>query len=225
MASIDSCLTMMKERPEEIFGGAVMYKQIILAQSESWKRLHVLSQAVVQDPCKVLVSTAGTHMTGKELYDILLENYHIQPEMAGENEVLFILTGMDTEDGLEALLWSLAAVEKFLADGTFQAHGEKPVFPRTERPAVACRIADAWDAAAVSVPLGDAAGRISAEMVVPYPPGTPLLVPGERIDGDMCSRLQAMTAAGYRVRGLKKQEDGLFLRVVDADGLEIRDRG
>ena len=207
MASIDSCLTRMKERPEELFGGAVMYKQIILAQSADWKHLMILSGKTVQDPCKVVVSTARTHMTGRELYDILMENYHIQPEMAGENEVVFILTGMDTEDGLEALLWSLAAVEGFLADGTFTGQGSKPAFPEIQQPEVVSRIADVWDAPSESVTLGNAAGRVCAELIVPYPPGTPLLVPGERIDDKMAGRLRALTAAGYRVRGVGKDSD------------------
>ena len=198
-----------------LFGGPVLYKQLILETGREWKHLHLLSRDIVQDPCKVVVSTASTHMTGKELYDILLENYHIQPEMAGENEVVFILTGMDTEEGLEALLWSLAAVEGFLADGTFQGQNPKIVFPQTTHPETCCGIREAWDDASESLSLAECAGRICAEPVIPYPPGTPLLVPGERIDETMCGRLQALAGAGYRVRGMDRKDGELQLSVME----------
>jgi len=213
MASIDSCLTMIREKPEMLFGGPVLYKQLILETGRDWKYLHLLSRELVQDPCKVVVSTASTHMTGKELYDILLENYHLQPEMAGENEVLFILTGMDTEEGLEALLWSLTAIEGFLADGTFRGEKQKTVFPVTERPERGRGIREAWDGAAVKRPLAECVGEIAAEPVIPYPPGTPLLVPGERIGEDMAARLNALLAAGYHVRGVDRIDGEYRLNV------------
>ncbi|MCR5094929.1 MAG: hypothetical protein K6B72_13255 [Lachnospiraceae bacterium] len=216
MASIDSCITMLREKPESLLGGPVLYKQLILETSASWKYLHILSRAAVQDPCKIVVSTAATHMTGRELYDILLENYHLQPEMAGENEVVFILTGMDTEEGLEALLWSLAAVDGMLADGTFTSSAEKPQFPGTPHPEVIRTITDAWDAPSEKLPLDDAEGRICADMIVPYPPGTPLLVPGERIDASMVQRLKALTSAGYSVRGLEKEDGVISLRALSS---------
>lgn len=216
MASIDSCITMLREKPESLLGGPVLYKQLILETSASWKYLHILSRAAVQDPCKIVVSTAATHMTGRELYDILLENYHLQPEMAGENEVVFILTGMDTEEGLEALLWSLAAVDGMLADGTFTSSAEKPQFPGTPHPEVIRAITDAWDAPSEKLPLDDAEGRICADMIVPYPPGTPLLVPGERIDASMVQRLKALTSAGYSVRGLEKEDGVISLRALSS---------
>ena len=164
----------------------------------------------------MVVSTASTHMTGKELYDILLENYYIQPEMAGENEVLFILTGMDTEEGLEALLWSLTAIEGFLADGTFQGQKPKTAFPVTGRPDRCCGIREAWDAAGTKLPLAECIGQIAAEPVIPYPPGTPLLVPGERIGEDMVARLDALLAVGYHVRGVDRA-DGEYRLAIGAD--------
>ncbi len=215
MGSIDSCMTMAAEWPRELFGTAVAYKKAILGQSAHWKKLRVLSERIVRDPCKVVISTAETPMTGHELYELLLENYGIQPEMAGQDEVLLILTGMDTEDGVEALLWALSSVDQVLAEGALgQGSGGKRSLPTAQLPETVFGIADAWDAPGETVSLPEAAGRICAEPVVPYPPGTPLLVPGERIDVEMVARLQMMLASGFRIRGISGTAGDGKLRVV-----------
>lgn len=217
MASIDSCMTMIRERPE-LFGGVLLYKQIILEQGRAWKHLRFLSGQLVQDPCKIVVTTASCRMTGRELYDILLENYHIEPEMAYGDEVVLILTGMDTEDGIEALLWALTEVDNFLErEGANAASSPKPSLPEMCPPEAACGIADAWDAPAEEILLKDAAGRVSAELIAPYPPGTPLLCPGERIGEDAAARIRALASAGVRVRGIGDRDGELTVRAVKQD--------
>jgi lysine decarboxylase len=60
-----------------------------------------------------------------------------------------------------------------------------PLFTKPPLPPLSCLempLSSAWRAPSVSVPLADAIGRIAAEPLCPYPPGIPLLVPGERID-------------------------------------------
>ena len=57
-----------------------------------------------------------------------------------------------------------------------------PPIPLVAAPEMA--LGQAWRARSVAVPLAEAAGCIAAEPLCPYPPGIPLLVPGERIDAD-----------------------------------------
>ncbi|MEB3165776.1 MAG: lysine decarboxylase, partial [Cyanobacteriota bacterium] len=68
-----------------------------------------------------------------------------------------------------------------------------PPFSRPPLPLVAepeLSLGLAWRAASESLPLAAAAGRIAAEPICPYPPGIPLLIPGERIDGERAAWLQ-----------------------------------
>ena len=51
-------------------------------------------------------------------------------------------------------------------------------------------LGEAWRAKSEAVPLDQAAGRLAAEPLCPYPPGIPLLIPGERIDGPRAAWLQ-----------------------------------
>ena len=62
-----------------------------------------------------------------------------------------------------------------------------PPLPLVASPAMPLQLA--WRSPAIGVPLADAVGRIAAEPLCPYQPGIPLLVPGERIDGDRAAWL------------------------------------
>jgi lysine decarboxylase len=56
-----------------------------------------------------------------------------------------------------------------------------------------------------ALPLKQAAGRISASSIIPYPPGVPLLCPGERITCDMINRIEQLVQKGIRIKGLCDQ--------------------
>ena len=60
---------------------------------------------------------------------------------------------------------------------------------------------EAWYAAKKSVPLEQAAGMVAGESVIPYPPGIPVLYPGERITKDVLACLQSVRRAGYPLHG------------------------
>jgi lysine decarboxylase len=82
-----------------------------------------------------------------------------------------------------------------LLEAMRRALGGPPLPPQTPPPVplvgrVALSIGVAWRAPSASVPLAEAVGRIAAEPLVPYPPGIPLLVPGERLDGARVHWLQ-----------------------------------
>lgn len=98
-----------------------------------------------------------------------------------EPAVLLFCPGLAPPRGMERRLPRLV---RALRD----ALGGDPLPPQTPPPVplvarLARPIGLAWRARACSVPLARAVGRIAAESLVPYPPGIPLLVPGERIDG------------------------------------------
>jgi len=69
-----------------------------------------------------------------------------------------------------------------------KAHPDRQPFPLFEAPPLPLVaspemvLSQAWRASSVAVPLADAVGQVSAELLCPYPPGIPLLVPGERLD-------------------------------------------
>jgi arginine/lysine/ornithine decarboxylase len=64
------------------------------------------------------------------------------------------------------------------------------------RPETVLTPREAFFAAEQAVPLGQASGRVAAEAITPYPPGIPLVMPGERLDDDVIALLSALRHAG-----------------------------
>jgi arginine decarboxylase len=69
----------------------------------------------------------------------------------------------------------------------------------TVTPVAGCSLREAFFAPSIAVPIEASVGRIVAESVCPYPPGVPLLVPGERITADTLSAIAEATESGARL--------------------------
>jgi arginine decarboxylase len=131
------------------------------------------------DPTKIVVDVAGLATTGYAAASWLRAHAKIGSEFADLRRVVFSVTFADSADSIALLTDALAALA---ADGGGATAAEATVsrWPAAiPDAALTPRVAQA--AAAEAVPLDRAAGRIAAEMVVPYPPGVPLLIPGARI--------------------------------------------
>ena len=79
-------------------------------------------------------------------------------------------------------------------------------------PLVAKSLREAWDAPWEEVPLHACAGRISAEFVNLYPPGTPVMAPGEVFTAQIAEDLQRFEKQGLRLRGVTRSGEDLTVR-------------
>ncbi len=168
-----------------------------------------------QDIGKLLVSVKQTEINGKQLYDRLLLEYHIQTEMAGGDYVLAMFTINDKKETYEHMTEALLDIDRRLASGDLAAEGETGtkgdgIFPfwfSTGKGGIP--LAEAWEGEAEDVTLGESVGRYAAEFVSLYPPGAPLLVPGEQITGEFCRGIRESLEKGLTVQGIVQKGDGL----------------
>ena len=128
------------------------------------------------DPCRLTVCTAGTDATGHRLADMLWSEYGVACEMADDRNAVFILTGADTGASLHRLRRGLRRISARRHE-TLPPPAAAP-FPPAER---VMRVRDAWFANTGRVEPSAAEGLVCARPVTPYPPGVPLLWPGEKI--------------------------------------------
>ncbi len=128
------------------------------------------------DPCRLTVCTAGTDATGHRLADMLWSEYGVACEMADDRNAVFILTGADTGASLHRLRRGLRRISARRHE-TLPPSAAAP-FPPAER---VMRVRDAWFANTGRVEPAAAEGLVCARPVTPYPPGVPLLWPGEKI--------------------------------------------
>lgn len=128
------------------------------------------------DPCRLTVCTAGTDATGHQLADMLWSEYGVACEMADDRNAVFILTGADTA----ASIYRLRRGLRHISNRRRETTPPRPAapFPPAER---MMRVRDAWFAQTGRVEPAAAEGLVCARPVTPYPPGVPLLWPGEKI--------------------------------------------
>ncbi len=118
MASIDNALHHISEHPDMVREHLNLVGEI-KDRLKDLKELRLLTSddlsgydtCIALDPYKLLVSTANTYIDGYTLLNILLKDYHIQTEMAGDDYVLGITTYMDTGEGLERFAAALSEID------------------------------------------------------------------------------------------------------------------
>ena len=140
----------------------------------------------------------------------LLRNFGLEMEMASGNYVLAMTSFMDRQEGFERLAKALQEIDRELSfSDMLEEAEEKAVITPQEiyrKPEKAMEIYEAWEAACEALPLEEAVGGIAGDAVFLYPPGIPVLVPGERIDRAMVENLRRCLALGLDVEGLDGNE-------------------
>ena len=130
------------------------------------------------DVTKLAVNTLDLGLAGIEVYDILRDFYDIQTEFGDLGNLLAYVSVGDRERDLERLVAALSDIRR-------RYKRTKATLMRQEyiNPEVAAAPQQAFYAEKQSLPLGQTVGHICAEFVMCYPPGIPILAPGERITG------------------------------------------
>lgn len=224
LAGMESSLNLIKDYGRELFGA---YKQRLISFRENAAQLKniriYLPENVFGYDYGKLVITAGDNL-GAKLYRYLYDNHHLVMEMKSKDYVTAMTSIFDTDDGFYRLLKALMELDR---DETFFTLDNKANFDYTlmdrrwgtlpERkyiPFEAVRLADIYGKYKVS--LEKSRGLTSADYVYFYPPGIPLLVPGEVIEENVIRHIKAARLAGIEVYG-GIDGNGIF---VCADGQE-----
>lgn len=214
MAGIDESIRMARQEGFERLDTLFHYRNELLAVLEKCRFIRICPDT---EPGRLVISVKGSEMTGYMLYEILRQKYHLQMEMASGSYVLAILTMMDDRKGFERLCRALLEIDRGLAkDETGQNAFIKENFLSYLhlRPEVSLNLWEAYHAPYEEMEIQDAEGRIAAEFINLYPPGIPLLVPGEVLDKRMIEVIQAYQEKGYPVQGIKNNKIKLINREI-----------
>lgn len=146
------------------------------------------------DPTKVTVTVKGLGLTGAEAEKILRHEYKVQAELSDIYNLLFMITLGDGEEEVKSLVEALNELALNYAkplDQTEEKNWRNAYYPETPQGVLSPR--EALFGSTRMMPFDDSAGMICAEIVTFYPPGIPILCPGEGITQeiiDYCRRLQ-----------------------------------
>jgi arginine decarboxylase len=172
------------------------------------------------DPTKITVTCRDLGITGYDLDMILSNKYHIQVELSDLYNVLAVGSFGDTKESIDKLLEALREISVEYNN----KQNKKPDF--IDIPSIPEQILiprEAFNSVKSSVPLKDSIGMISGEFLLAYPPGIPVLCPGEKVSSEIIQYVQKLKDAGLYVQGTEdpkvenikvvKEEDAVYINV------------
>jgi arginine decarboxylase len=201
-AALDAWRRQFAEQGHELLSDALGLAERLRGGIEALPGLHPLaaefvgpSLAAEYDPLMVVVDVQGLGTSGFGVSDWLREHRHINAGLADHRHVAFQITHADSAGTINALLSALRELTGRTSELPLPARIDLPspdelVLEQVIPPR------DAFFGPQESVPIEQAAGRIGAEQISPYPPGVPAVVPGERINQPVADYLRTTVEAG-----------------------------
>lgn len=166
------------------------------------------SSVVDFDVTKLLVFTQDVGLTGIEVYDLLRDEYDIQIEFGDMGNILAYISIGDRLRDLERLVGALEDITRRYRKEPF-GHTISDFVP----PKVICSPQMPFYAAYEVLPLKESVGRVSSESVMCYPPGIPMLAPGEEITQSVIDHILLAREKGCSLQGTADPETN-YIRVM-----------
>ena len=264
MAGIERCIDMAAEQKDKLFGGLQRNLDSFYEKVSGLKYLKVLTKADIKaddafdfDRSKIIIFTDRAGMSGQDMWDILLQKYHIQIEMAAGNYAVALSSVMDTDEGFDRLIdidqgiseavnvhecqalkndrgrsqpIKAGRCSKHIVNAEIYHPNERrlEIFEAEDAYKALCRYGagDAYKTQCrygtegahksqgsyevktenrwqvLQVPLEEAAAQVSASFINLYPPGIPLVVPGEIISPRLVRDLKTIIKLNLELQGL-----------------------
>ena len=153
------------------------------------------------DVTKLSVNTLDIGLAGIEVYDLLRDEYNIQIEFGDLGNILAYLSVGDRQQDVERLVSALSEVRRRFSRSKAGLMAQEYIDPQ-----VVVSPQDAFYAANESLPLRETEGRVCSEFVMCYPPGIPILAPGERITSEILDYIEYAKEKGCSMTGPENPE-------------------
>lgn len=204
MASIDRCVGLLEQRGGGFFEE---YTEMLEETREKLKSLSCFHLVTGKEPelscfdydrSKLVISLEHTRWSGEDLTDRLRKEYHLELEMSAPGYAVALTSAGDGKDGFDRLARALEEL-----DGKAKKGRKEWVYPGVLGPnPVVYSLREAENRPWEKVPLRECKDRVSGEYVFLYPPGIPLLAPGERISGELAGQLLELKEKGFSLQGM-----------------------
>jgi arginine/lysine/ornithine decarboxylase len=206
-AALDGWRRQMVEEGRDLLQAALDLARSVRAEIAGIEGLHVHGEqdflgpdrAAEMDPLQLIIDISALGVTGYSAADWLREHHRVNLHVSDHRRISAQLTYADDEESVRPFLAALhhLAQEAGREDGALDRAGEIRVpTPEEIRLELAHLPRDAFFGRTEQVPIEQAAGRVVAEMLTPYPPGIPVALPGERLNDAVLDYLRTGVKAG-----------------------------
>lgn len=213
MAGMDACMEWVSGHRKEFdkFAGRL---EGLRNELENMRHLRLLTHEMLSesfssscfgtarlDKSKILVSVQGTGISGHNLDRRLREEFHIEMEMACGSYVCAITSAADTQEILDRFGKAFLQIDESLNNARKIRFDDNAAEDTVLHAESVCTIQQAEHFPAESCTLENCEGRISKDFVTLYPPGIPILAPGERVSREIAERIDKYLKDGLEVHG------------------------
>ncbi len=224
MASIDQCIQLIWKEKSKLFNLFYLRMEQFYRTTSVLKVLRIIlkgeiekeenGESIAFDPSKIVISTAKAGISGIELYHILLQEYGIQLEMYSMNYVIGMTSIADTEEGICYFARVLLEIDQKLSStGTTTKRLSTNSLIKLdhhiyELPKMKKKY-DSFETDSMSqevVPVSKSMNRVCTEFIYVYPPGIPVLVPGEIISAEFIHCYNEYKRLNLEIKGLVGKE-------------------
>ena len=202
LSSLDISRRNLALRGKEAFAGVVEMARYARSEINEIGDYYAFGKELINgdsifafDETKLSVNTLDVGLAGIEVYDLLRDEYDIQIEFGDLGNILAYLSIGDRERDIERLVSALSEIRRLYKKS--KAGLMKQEYIET---IVAMSPQDAFYAEKTSLPLRQTEGRVCSEFVMCYPPGIPILAPGERITRRILDYIEYAKAKGCQMK-------------------------
>jgi lysine decarboxylase len=200
LASIDGCRALLQVRGEELTGNLVHLVDSFKDRVEKACGTPIFLSASDFpngrfDPAKIVLRANLLGVSGVEV-ETELEKHNIRVEMADQDTIVFLATLADSSEDFDEVASKLIPILEKLRSVPRQT---QTALSWSIVPKVGMSIRDAYFAETQFVSAANAVGRVSADLIAPYPPGVAVVAPGEELTQQIVEVLAASKKAGVRI--------------------------
>ena len=216
MVSLDMARRNLALNGREMFAKACEYVRYASGEINKIGGYYAFGQDLVNgndifafDDTKLSVHTRAVGLAGVEVYDILRDEYDIQIEFGDIGNILAIVSAGDRELEIERFISALSEIKRLYHKdpaGLFDHEYINPIVRVTPQ--------KAFYSEKKAVPVKDSCGKVCAEFVMCYPPGIPILAPGEMITTDIINYINYCKEKGCLMTGTEDLEIN-YINVID----------
>jgi arginine/lysine/ornithine decarboxylase len=203
MASLDLSRRNLALRGREVFGKVVSLSDYARCEINRLDGFYAYGREKIDgdaffdfDTTKMAVNTLGVGLAGVEVYDILRDEYDIQIEFGDIGNILAYISLGDRRQDIERLIGALSEIKRRYRKDPKGMFRQEYIEPQVD-----VNPQKAFYAKRQSLPIMETAGRVAGEFVMCYPPGIPILAPGERITPHILDYIRYAKDKGSQMTG------------------------
>ncbi|XP_016901835.2 uncharacterized protein LOC103495919 isoform X1 [Cucumis melo] len=206
LASLDAARAQLSDNPDKIFNTAIDLAYQAKSEINKISGISILECAMfsnfpVVDPLRLTIGFQQLGISGYEADEILYKNHNIVCELVGNQFITFVINLGTSEDDIERLVLGIENVSSFASVMRIEGRSKLSVSALFPNVKISLNPRDAFFVKKRRENIKECVGKVCGELICPYPPGIPVMIPGEIISEEVVDYLLHLKGKGASISG------------------------